>query len=292
MIPDDFTYFAPTSLPEVWDLLRQHESDAKILAGGQSLIPLMKLRLASPAYLIDLRNVPGLTALEERGSSLVIGAMVRETTVEKSPLIQQRYPGIYEASAVVADPLVRNFATVGGNVAHADPANDHPAMLLALRATATVQGSRGTRTMALDDFLVDTMETALRGDEVLTSLQVPQPAPHTGSAYVKLERKVGDYAIAAVGAMVTLDNGACSQVGIGLTNVGPKAIRASQAEAYLTGKQADDGAIREAARLASAAADPTTDLHGPAEYKRSMVRTLAARALRLAVQRAQAGGGR
>ncbi|HEU5347056.1 MAG TPA: xanthine dehydrogenase family protein subunit M [Ktedonobacterales bacterium] len=290
MIPDDFTYFAPSSLPQVWDLLRQYQGDAKILAGGQSLIPLMKLRLASPAYLIDLRKVPGLTTLEERDGSLVIGAMVRETTIEHSPLIQQRYPGIYDASAVVADPLVRNFATVGGNVAHADPANDHPAMLLALQAQVTLQGPHGTRTMSLDDFLVDTMETALRDDEVLTDIRVPQPLPHTGSAYLKLERKVGDYAIAAVGAMVTLDGGVCTRAGIGLTNVGPKAIPATQAETYLTGKRPDEPTIREAARLAAEAAEPTTDLHGPAEYKRSMVRTLTARALRLAVQRAEGGG--
>ena len=290
MIPDDFTYFAPNSLPAVWELLQRYEGDAKILAGGQSLIPLMKLRLAAPAYLIDLRNVPGLTTLEEQDGSLVLGAMVRETALEHTPLIQRRYPGIHEASAVVADPLVRNFATVGGNVAHADPANDHPAMLLALHAQVTLQGSQGARTMALDDFLVDTMETALHGDEVLTDLHVPQPLPHTGSAYVKLERKVGDYAIAAVGVMVTLDNGMVSRAGIGLTNVGATAIRAAQAESFLVGKQPDDATLREAARLAAEAADPTSDLHGPAEYKRSMVRTLTTRALRLAVERAQADG--
>jgi aerobic carbon-monoxide dehydrogenase medium subunit len=291
VIPGEFSYFAPSSLPEVWQLLRQHAGDAKILAGGQSLIPLMKLRLAAPAYLIDLRNVPGLTVLEERGDELVIGAMVTEAALERAALIQKHYPGIYDASSVVADPLVRNFATVGGNVAHADPANDHPAMLLALNAHVTVQGSQGTRTMPLDSFLVDTLENALQGDEVLTDIRVPRSSPRTGSAYVKLERKVGDYAIAAVGAVVTLDGGVCRGAGIGLTNVGPRAIRASQAEAFLAGKQLDDATIGEAARLAAAAADPTSDLHGPADYKRSMVRTLTARALRLAAQRAQAGGG-
>jgi carbon-monoxide dehydrogenase medium subunit len=291
LIPDNFTYFAPTSLPQVWDLLRQHEDEAKILAGGQSLIPLMKLRLANPAYLIDLRNVPGLTVLAEHDGALVIGAMVSETALERNTMVRQRYPGIYEASAVVADPLVRNFATVGGNVAHADPANDHPAMLLALRASVTLQGSHGTRTMALDDFLVDTLETALQGDEVLTDIRVPQPAANSGSAYIKLERKVGDYAIAAVGVALALDGGVCRTAGIGLTNVGPKAIRASQAEAFLVGKQPDDATIREAARLAAEAAEPTTDLHGPADYKRSMVNTLTTRALRQAAQRAQAGGG-
>jgi carbon-monoxide dehydrogenase medium subunit len=292
LIPDDFTYAAPTNLPQVWDLLRQHEGDAKILAGGQSLIPLMKLRLASPAYLIDLRNVPGLTTLAEHDGSLIVGAMVTETTLERSSLVRQRYTGMYDASAVVADPIVRNFATVGGNVAHADPANDHPAMLLALGANVTLQGRRGSRTMPLDDFLIDSFETALQDDEILSEIRVPSPPPQSGSAYIKLERKVGDYAIAAVGAAVTLENGVCSRVGIGLTNVGPKAIRAAQAESFLAGKQPDDASIREAARLAADAAQPTADLHGPADYKRAMVQTLTARALKLAVQRATAGGGR
>ncbi|WIG58711.1 MAG: Aerobic carbon monoxide dehydrogenase (quinone), medium chain [Ktedonobacterales bacterium] len=290
MIPEDFTYFAPGSLPEVWDLLRQHPDDAKILAGGQSLIPLMKFRLATPAYLIDLRKVPGLDTLAERDGALVIGAMVREAATEHSQLIQRRYPGIHEASAVVADPLVRNFATIGGNIAHADPANDHPAMLLALRASVVAHGPNGQRTIPLDDFLVDTMETSLAPDEVLTEIHVPQPAPRSGSTYLKLERKVGDYAIAAVGVQITLDGDVCTQAGIGLTNVGPKAVRATQAEMFLTGKQPTEDVIREAARLAAAAAQPVSDLHGPEDYKRAMIRTLTARALREATQRARAGG--
>ena len=289
MIPDNFTYYAPTTLSETWDLLQRHTGEAKLLAGGQSLIPLMKFRLATPAYVIDLRNVPGLDALEERDSSLVIGAMVRESTLEKSPLIQRRYAGVYEASAVVADPLVRNFATVGGNLAHADPANDHPAMMLALGARVVAQSPRGQRELSLDDFLVDTLETALEPDEILTEIHVPQPAPHTGSAYVKFERKVGDYAIAAVGVQMTLDGGVCSHAGIGLTNVGPKALRATQAAAFLVGKQPTDETLREAARLAASAAEPVADLRGPVEYKRAVVRTLTVRALRAAAQRAQTG---
>lgn len=290
MIPDNFTYFAPATLTEAWDLLQEHAGEAKILAGGQSLIPLMKFRLATPAYLVDLRKVPGLDTLEERDGMLVLGAMAREATLEKTPLIQRRYPGIHDASAVVADPLVRNFATIGGNLAHADPANDHPAMMLALRARMVAQSPRGRREMAVDDFLVDTMETALEPDEILIELRVPQLAPRSGSAYVKFERKVGDYAIAAVGAQVTLDGDVCSQAGIGLTNVGPKALRAADAEAFLVGKQPTDETLREAARLAAASAEPVSDLRGPEDYKRAMVRTLTVRALRAAVQRAQADG--
>lgn len=286
MIPDTFEYAAPTSLPEVFDLLHQREGEAKLLAGGQSLIPLMKFRLAAPALLVDLRKLPHMDVLQERNGSLVIGAMVRESRLDTSNLIRTRYPGIHDATAVVADPLVRNFATLGGNLAHADPANDHPAMMLALRAQLVADGPSGRRTLAIDDFLVDTLENALAADEVLTEIHVPQPAPRSGSAYVKLERKVGDYAIAAVGAQLTLDGDTCTQAGIGLTNVGPKAIRAAAAETFLVGRPVTEEAIREAARLAGNAADPATDLRGPAEYKRAMVRTLTARALRQAFQRA------
>ncbi len=289
MIPPPFQYFAPQSMAEAISLLQQYGAEAKLMAGGQSLIPLMKLRLASPAYVIDLQKVPGLTALEERDGALVIGAMVREATLEHSPLVQERYAGIVEASEVVADPVVRNFATLGGNLAHADPANDHPAMMLALRAQVMATGPNGQRHIPIDAFLVDTFETSLTPDEVLTEIHVPQPAQHSGSAYVKFERKVGDYAIAAAAAQVTLNGDVCAQVGLGLTNVGPKAIRPIAAEQFLIGKRLDEETIREAARLAGDAAEPTSDLRGPAEYKRSVVRALTARALRKAAQRARGG---
>lgn len=288
MIPANFEYLTPASLTEVWDHLNAHPDDAKVLAGGQSLIPLMKFRLASPGYLIDLRNVPGLGALEERDGSLVIGSMVRESALEHSALIQQRYHGIHDASAVVADPLVRNWATIGGNLAHGDPANDHPAMMLALGAHIIAESPRGRRELSVDDFIVDTMETALTPDEILIELHIPQPAPHSGSAYLKLERKVGDYAIAAVATHVALDGDVCRQAGIGLTNVGPKAIRAKEAEAFLVGKTLTDETLHEASKLAGQAAEPAGDLRGPVEYKRAIVRTLTLRALRLAAQRATA----
>jgi carbon-monoxide dehydrogenase medium subunit len=289
MIPAPFTYFAPRSLPEALDLLQQHGSEAKVMAGGQSLIPLMKLRLASPGYVIDLGRVPGLDTLEERDGELVIGAMVRESTVENSPLLRQRYTGLVEASEVVADPLVRNVATLGGNLAHADPANDHPAMMLALRGQILAVGPTSERRIPIDDFLVGTFETSLAADEVLVEIRIPRPAPHTGSAYIKLERKVGDYAIAAVAAQVTLDGETCVQAGLGLTNAGPTAIRPIDAEQCLVGKRIDEEVIHEAARLAAAAADPSSDLRGPAEYKRGVLRTLTARALRQATRRALEG---
>jgi aerobic carbon-monoxide dehydrogenase medium subunit len=286
VIPDKFEYLAPPGLSEVLALLQRYGDDAKVLAGGQSLIPMMKFRLATPGYLVDLRRVPGLSVLEERNGNLVIGAMARESALEHSPLVRQRYPAIYEATAVVADPLVRNFATVGGNLAHADPANDHPATMLALRASVVAEGPSGTRVIPIDDFLVDTFETALAPGEVLVEIHVPQPAPHTGSAYRKLERKVGDFAIAAVAAQVTLNGDVCTAAGLGLTNVGPKAIRPTAAEQHLVGKRLDDSVIREAADLAASAAQPTADNRGPVEYKRAMVRTLTARALHAAAARA------
>jgi len=287
VIPSAFEYAAPQSLAEAISFLQGHAGQAKVLAGGQSLIPLMKFRLASPEYLVDIARVPGLAHLEERAVHLAIGSMVREAVLEASPLIRARYPALLETSLVVADPLVRNFATVGGNVAHADPANDHPATMLALRAHAVVEGPGGRRTIAIDDFLVDTFETALAPDEVLVELQVPQPAAHSGSAYVKLERKVGDYAIAGVAVQVTLEGDVCHEAGLGLTNVGPKAIRPLEAERFLVGKRLDEDVLRQAADLAATAAEPVSDLRGPAEYKRAMVRTLTVRALRKAAQRAK-----
>ncbi len=290
VIPDKFEYFAPTTLPEAIALLQRYPGEAKLLAGGQSLIPLMKLRLASPGYLVDLRKLPELTLLQEQDGYLVIGAMVREAAVEAAEVVQRRYPALYETSVVVADPLVRNFATIGGNLAHADPANDHPATMVALRAELVAEGPGGRRTIPIDEFLVDTFETALTPDEVLVEIHVPQPPPRTGSAYCKLERKVGDYAIAGVAVQLTLDGDICARAGLALTNVGPKAIRAVAAESFLAGKRLDEEVIGEAARLAAAAAEPTADLRGPAEYKRAMVRTLTTRALRTAARRAIEGG--
>jgi carbon-monoxide dehydrogenase medium subunit len=289
VIPDTFEYFAPTSLREAIGLLGAHAGEAKLLAGGQSLIPLMKFRLATPGYLVDLRQVPGLDTLAERDGGLVIGAMVRETALETSDLVHRRYPGLADTSAVVADPLVRNFATVGGNLAHGDPANDHPAMMLALGAEVVAEGPNGRRRIAIDDLLVDALETSLAPEEVLVEIAVPAPAAHTGSAYVKLERKVGDYAIVGVAARVTLDGDTCAAAGLGLTNVGTTAIRPREAEQFLVGKRLDEETLREAGRLAGQAAQPSDDLRGPAEYKRAMVGTLTVRALRAAATRARNG---
>ncbi len=289
MIPAAFEYEAARDLTHAIDLLSRYKGEAKLLAGGQSLIPLMKFRLAEPRYLIDLSRVPGLAYIREDGE-LRIGALTREADLEADAVIRQRYPILSDASAVIADPLVRNLATVGGNLAHADPANDHPAVMLALRASVVARGPKGERVIPVDEFFTDMFTTALAPDEVLTEIRVPKAAPRSGGAYLKLERKVGDFAVAAVAAFVALDEkGAVATAGIGLTNVGPTAIRAKKAEEALRGKAPDEKAIAQAASEAAAAAQPVTDLRGPAEYKKDVVRVLTARALRRAVERAKGG---
>lgn len=291
MIPGSFDYLVAGSVPEAVALLEQHGDDAKILAGGQSLIPLLRFRLAGASVLIDINRVPDLEYIQETDGTLHIGALTREAELDASDLIRSRYPILYDTSTVVADPVVRNWATVGGNLAHADPANDHPATMLALGAQVVAVGPGGERVIPIDEFFTDSsFETSLRPNEILTEIRVPAPTAHSGGAYFKLERKVGDYAIAGVAAYVTLDdNGHVTYAGIGLTNVGPTPIKASDAAQSLLGKPLDEAAIHQAADLAAAAAHPTSDLRGPAEYKRDMVRTLTTRALRKAHARATEG---
>jgi carbon-monoxide dehydrogenase medium subunit len=288
MIPGQFSYHAPASLPEAIALLGEYGDDAKVLAGGQSLIPLMRFRLAQPEHLVDLNRIDGLAYVEEVDGALRIGALAREADLDAAPLIHERYPLLADAIAVIADPLVRNLATVCGNVAHADPANDHPAVMLAYRAEAVAEGPQGRRAIPIDDFFVDTFVTALEPDEVLVELRIPAPAPGSGGAYQKLERKVGDYAIAGVAAQLTLaEDGAVADAGIALTNVSPMPIRATAAEAALVGRVPDEAAIAEAAALAAEAAEPADDTRGPAEYKRAVTRTLTRRALETALARAR-----
>jgi aerobic carbon-monoxide dehydrogenase medium subunit len=261
-----------------------------VLSGGQSLIPLMKLRLASPTHVVDINGIAGLAGVSEADGALRIGALARESELEESALVRERYPLLYETSRVIGDPLVRNLATVGGNLAHADPANDHPATMLALGAEVVAAGPRGQRRIPITSFFTGPFATALATDEILAEVRVPVPPARSGGAYVKLERKVGDFATAAVAVQLTLSpGGTVEQVGIGLTNVGLTPIKATAAEGSLRGKRLDDTTIREAARLAAAAAEPVEDLRGSVEYKRDLVRVLAARALRRALARAQGG---
>ncbi len=289
MIPASFEYARASDLANAIDLLARSKGEAKVLAGGQSLIPLMRFRLATPALLIDLNSVKGLDRISEDGE-LRIGALVRESDLEANAVVRQRYPILVDTTRVIADPLVRNLATVGGNLAHADPANDHPATMLALRGSVVARGPKGDRVIPADELFVDTFTTSLKPDEILTEIRVPKAAPRSGGAYVKLERKVGDFAIAAVAAYVVLDgSGKVERAGIGLTNVGATAIRARKAEEALVGRAPDEKAIAQAAAEAAGAAQPVDDTRGPASYKRDVVRVLAGRALRAALARAKGG---
>ncbi len=291
MIPGSFDYLVANSISEAVALLDRHGDDAKILAGGHSLIPMIRFRLANPSILIDINRIPDLEYIQETDGVLHIGALTREAELDSSSLIRERYPILLDTSMVVADPVVRNWATVGGNIAHADPANDHPATMLALGAEVVAVGPAGQRVMPIDEFFTDSpFETTLHANEILTELRIPAPTERSGGAYCKLERKVGDYAIAGVAAYIKLNNdGHVDYAGIGLTNVGPTPIKARDAEQFLLGKTLDDANIAQVASLAAAAAHPTSDTRGPAEYKRAMVRTLAVRALRKALARATGG---
>jgi aerobic carbon-monoxide dehydrogenase medium subunit len=295
MIPPSFDYHAPRTVADAIGLLGQLGEDAKILSGGQSLLPLMKLRFARPAHLVDIGRIPGLDYIKEEGGFLKIGALAREAALEASPLVRGKYAILADTAAVIADPLVRNLATVCGNLAHGDPANDHPATMLALGAEVVATGPKGARTIPIAQFFTGIFATALAADEILTEIRIPTPPAGSGGAYVKLERKVGDFATAAAAVQLTLKGGVVEltlkggvveRVGIGLTSVAPVPLKAVQAEAYLTGKTPDGAALAETGRLAAAASAPTADRRGAVDYKREMARVLTVRALRKAVERA------
>jgi carbon-monoxide dehydrogenase medium subunit len=286
MIPQSFEYYRPETLPEAVALLEQHGDAAKILSGGQSLIPMMKVRLARPEYLIDINQIADLHYIKEDAGYLRIGGLTREADLESSDLIRSRYPIIFDTASLIADPLVRNMATIGGNLAHGDPANDHPATMLALGAEIIAVGPRGQRSIPVKDFFLSVFTTALEHGDILTEIRIPIPPPGSGGAYFKLERKVGDFATVGVAAQVTLDAaGICQEAGIGLTNVGATPIKANRAEDFLRGKLLDESNIDQSAQLAAKAAQPSSDLRGPAEYKVAMVKELTRRALTRARKR-------
>lgn len=288
MIPAPFDYAAPTTLEEAFALLEEHGDEAKILAGGHSLIPMMKLRFAQPEALIDINNIPGLSYIKEEDGYLKIGALTREVDLEHSDLIRSKYPIFIDATKLIADPQVRNMGTVGGNIAHGDAANDHPAVMMALGAEVVISSATGNRTVPIDEFFYGFYMTAIQPNEILTELKIPVPKAGTGSAYHKLERKVGDYATAGVAVQITLDaNGTCSYIGIGLTNVNPVPLRAARSEEVLRGKKVTDDLIEQAAQYASEDCNPSTDLRGDEEYKRAMVKVLVKRIIKKAMERAK-----
>jgi carbon-monoxide dehydrogenase medium subunit len=273
-------------LPQALELLARFGDEAKVLSGGQSLLPLLKLRFAQPAHLVDIGRIPGLDYIKEEGGFLRIGALVREAALEASALVRSKYPILVDTASVIADPIVRNLATVAGNLAHGDPANDHPATMLALGAEVTVTGPKGARTIPVARFFTGIFTTALEPTEVLTEIRIPVPPAGSGGAYVKLERKVGDFATAGAAAFLVLKGDVIERAGVGLTNLGPTPIKAADAEKHLAGKKPDEATFAEAGRLAAAATNPGTDRRGAPDYKRDMARVLTVRALRKAAERA------
>lgn len=290
MYPASFDYVAPTTLEEAIALLDRHGPDAKVIAGGQSLIPLMKFRFAGPALLVDINRIPGLDAIAEGGGGLRIGALVRHKDAERSALLTGGRWGLLGATArLVADPLVRNRGTVCGSLAHADPQGDWASTMMAARGEVVAQGPGGSRRIPVGELVTGPFETQLAPNEIIVEVVVPDPGAATGGTYLKLERKVGDYATAAVAAQVTMANGSIGRAGIALTGVGARNIQVTQAEELLAGKDPSDELIKEAADLAAAAADPTADNRGSVEYKRNVVRVFTERALTESIRQAKGG---
>jgi len=287
MIPAAFDYHRPGTLDEAVKLLSSHGDQAKVLSGGMSLLPMLKLRLASFAHLVDIGRIPGLDYIKEEGGFLKIGAMTRQAALERSELVRTRYPILADAVPLIADPLVRNRGTLGGNVANGDPGNDQPAIMLALRATFVARGPKGERSVPAGQFYKGLYSTALAPNEILTEVRIPAPPPRSGGAYAKLKRKTGDFAVAAAAVQLTLDGkGAVERAGIALTNAGLTPVDAADAAKYLVGKKPDEKTIAEASRMAAAKSSPSADRRGSVEYKKEMARVLTARALLKAVQRA------
>ena len=282
-----FDYVRPQTVAQAVRVLSDYGNRAKVLAGGQSLIPILKLRLANPRVLIDINEIPGLAFIQERGAQLRIGALTRHRDLEQSKVTRGKYPLLSDAAASFGDPQVRNLGTIGGSLAHADPASDWGTALLAFEAELVAKGAKGTRTIPIDGFFKDTFSTALKSAELLTEIRLPKAGKRDGGAYLKLKRKTGDFATVGVAAQLGLDEkGSVAGVRIGLAAVGPTPMRAKKAEQALFGRKAGPTAIADAAKAAAQEAHPASDLRGSEEYKRAMVEVYARRALELATRRA------
>ena len=290
MYPASFDYHTPGSVQEAISLLGKLRDDAKLLAGGHSLIPMMKLRLAQPKHLIDLRKVPGLAGIREDGGSIALGAMTTHWQVESSKLLQAKIPVVSDAAGMIGDPQVRNLGTIGGSLAHADPAADMPAVMIALGVEFVIEGARGRRTVKVDDFFKGLMMTAVGPDEILVEIRVPVPPAGSGAAYLKFPHPASRFAVVGVCAALTVDGkGICTKAGVGVTGAGTKAVRAKGVEAGLAGKALDQAAIEAAAAKAADGVDVQADLQGSVEYKSHLVRVHARRAIEAALGLAKGG---
>jgi carbon-monoxide dehydrogenase medium subunit len=288
-VPAVFDYHPVQSLDEAIALLQQYGDDAKVLAGGHSLIPAMKLRLSQPGHLIDIGRISNLSYVRTDGNEVAIGALTTYTELTRSDLLRHNFPLLFDAASVIGDQQVRNRGTLGGSLAHSDPAGEMPGVILALKATIVTQGPNGSRSISVDDFFVGTFETALAPDEILTEIRLPLPAAHTGSSYMKLENKASHYAITGCAAVLTLDDsGVCSAASLAITGASTQTIRATAAEAALLGKKLDNAVVADAASHAADGMEVVSDIHGSVEYRRQMTNVIAQRALLKALERAQA----
>jgi carbon-monoxide dehydrogenase medium subunit len=289
MIPGQFDYVRPASLDEALRILKDREGEAKLLSGGYSLLPLIKLRLAQPALLVDMRDITGLDAIVETDDALVIGAKATHRQIHENLIVADHYPGLIDLAGVIGDPQVRNWGTIGGSVAHADPASDWPAMLLAAGANLLTRSQTGERLINARDFFLDTFQTALEATEVLIEIRIPRRPKHGGGAYTKLERKVGDFATCGVAAIVRLaDDGTIKSAGIGVTGVAETPFAATDAENVLTDRAPSEELFRDAAAAVGLQSRPFGDVRGPVDYKRAMAAEMTLRSLRSAVARAVA----
>jgi CO/xanthine dehydrogenase FAD-binding subunit len=291
MKPAPFVYAAPSTLAEAITLLAQHGETAKLLAGGQSLVPMMNFRLARPEYIVDLNCVQGLEYLREQDAQLVVGAMTRQRAVERSELVRQHYPLLWEATQLIGHPAIRNRGTVGGSIAHADPAAELPAVLLAHGGSVVVQGPRGRRDIAAQELFLTYFTTMLAGDEILTEVRLPRWPPGTGWCFLEESRRHGDFAMVGVAALITLDAARhCTRVAVVLTGVGGAPYQVAEASAMLVGQTPDDTRIAAVAEAAATGVAPEGDLHASAEFRRHLSGVLTRRALHKAVERTTADG--
>ena len=288
MIPREFDYHAPQSIHDALGLLERFGDEAKLLAGGHSLLPMMKLRFAQPAHLIDLARIPSLRGIRQEGGTLIVGAMTTEAELIASPLVRSKVPLLAEGAALIGDPQVRCKGTIGGDISHGDPGNDHPALMIALDATFVLTGPKGERTVKADGYFLGLYSTQLAADEILTQIRIPIPAPGSGWSYQKLKRKTGDFATAASAVLLEMKATSVARVAIALTNVGPTALKATAAERSLIGKRLDEASLEEAARLAMSICEPAPDQRGDSAYKTAMCGEMTRRALQAAAARAKA----
>jgi carbon-monoxide dehydrogenase medium subunit len=286
MIPGQFDYVRPASLDDALAILRDREGEAKVLSGGYSLLPLIKLRLAQPGLLVDLRDIGGLDGIVETDDHLRIGGRATHRQIHEHPIVRERYPLLEELSGGIGDPQVRNWGTIGGSIAHADPASDWPAALLAIGGEVVCRSASGERTIPARSFFLDTFTTALAPTEVVTEVRLPRRSRGAGGAYTKLERRVGDFATVGVAAVVRLADGRIAASGIAVTGVSPSPFAATDAEVVLNGSAPSEDLLRRAGEAAAAMSQSTADVRGPVDYKRAMVAEMTVRSLRRAVERA------